>query len=591
MEVFFEYIKEPDELAAACENLAGEKLLGFDTETTELDPFDGEIRLVQFSGGEKTIVIDLYPFREFGSLRDIAELDPLRELLASNSTEKIAHNAKFDAKWVLHHLNVELGGVFDSFLASVIIAAGERERRHNLADVSNFFLGIEVDKSEQVSDWNAEELSMSQIQYAAKDAALMIPLREKLVERLENDGLMNVAKLEFECVVPIAKMELNGIYLDTEMWAKQLEEIKSDQAKKAAELQELLAAGVSQASLFGVPEINLDSPTQINDALINLGVPVENSTSAGRLEPLQEEYPVVKKLLAYRKASKSVSSFGENILEFVNEETGRLHPDFRQIGAPTGRFSCSRPNVQQIPNQPEYRKCFHAPEGKKLVVADYSQIELRILADFSGDESFSKAFAEGADFHAAAASRIFGVDAVDVSSEQRSFAKRLNFGVVYGIGAQRFARMSGVTVRQAEDMLRRYFSTHNGLDEWLRNAANEAVDQGQARTGSGRLAKFRYENGDRAQIAAVKRNGKNLPIQGTSADILKRALRLMHDALKGTSGLIVNTVHDEVVVEVNVEEADEVADKVKAAMITAANEFVRKVPVVVDVAVTDEWLH
>lgn len=589
MEVFFELVSEPGALRKACEKLGQEELLGFDTETTELDPFEGSIRLVQFSAGDQTVVIDLKPFEEIGSLREIPELQPLRDLIAARKPVKIAHNAKFDAKWVAHHLDVEMGGTFDTFLASQIIAAGERERRHNLADVSNFFLGIEVDKSEQVSDWSAEELTQSQIAYAAKDAALMIPLREKLVERLQNDDLMRVAKLEFDCVVPIAIMELNGFYLDQEKWREQLEVVTKEQKEAAAELQGMLAAGVSQASLFGAPEINLDSRNQVTDALINLGVPVPETTRGWELEPLSDKYPVVRKLLAYRSAAKAASSFGENILEFLNPVTGRLHPDFRQIGAPSGRFSCSKPNVQQIPHQEVYRRCFSAPEGMKLIVADYSQIELRILGEYSGDQNFLKAFNGGADFHAAAAAQVFNIEPSAVTPEQRSFAKRLNFGVVYGIGAQRFARLSGVSTGQAENMLRRYFSTHRELDSWLREAGDKAIGEGMARTGSGRLAKFRFDQDDRVQIASTKRYGRNLPIQGTSADILKRAIRLLHDVISGTGAMLVNIVHDEVIVECPAEIADETAKKVEAAMINAAKEYLKVVPVTVDVSVGDAW--
>lgn len=589
MEVYFELISGPEGLSAACSKLSDEEFLGFDTETTELDPFDGKIRLVQFSGKDQTIVIDLRPFEAFGDLRTIAELKPLRELISARKPVKIAHNAKFDAKWVSHHLNAELGGCFDTFLASLLIAAGERERRHNLAEVASFFLGTEVDKTEQVSDWDADELTQSQIQYAAKDAALMIPLREKLVERLKTDGLIEAAKLEFDCVVPIAQMELNGVFLDTGMWSKQLEAVKREQEKVALELQGLLAAGVSQASLFGAPEINLDSHNQVTDALVNLGIPVPDTTRAWELEPLADKYPVVRKLLEYRSVAKSATSFGENILDFVKPETGRIHPDFRQIGAPSGRFSCSKPNVQQIPHQKEYRRCFRAPDGKKLIVADYSQIELRILAEFSKDQNFLGAFRSGVDFHAAAAAQVFNIPAESVTTEQRSFAKRLNFGVVYGIGAQRFAMLSGVSNSQAENILRKYFSTHPALDAWLREAANKAVSDGMARTASGRLAKFRFEHDNREQIASIKRYGKNLPIQGTSADILKRSLRLLHDAIKGSSARLVNIVHDEVIVEVDTRESEEVAGKLENSMLVAAREYLKEVPVVVDVAVTDSW--
>jgi len=589
MEIYFQLIRDAEGLLAACDELKREEFLGFDTETTELDPYDGELRLVQFSSGKNTYVIDLRPFSERGHLRDSAELAPLRDLLAADTPVKIAHNAKFDAKWVRHHLGTEMGGLYDTFLASQLIAAGDQDRRHGLADVAQFFTGTELDKTQQISDWGAAELSQLQIEYAARDAAVMVPLREKMDERLALDGLADVARLEFECIMPIAEMELTGFYLDEPRWREQLEKVKIAQAKAADELQELLSAGVAQASLFGRPEINLDSQAQVTDALRNLGVPVPDTTRAWVLQPLAEQYPVIAKLLEYRGVAKMLGSFGENILEFINPGTRRIHADFRQIGAPTGRFACTNPNLQQIPHEEAYRRCFIAPPGRKLVIADYSQIELRILADFSRDENFIRAFESGADFHSTAASQVFGVKPEDVTADQRSFAKRLNFGVVYGIGASRFAMMTGLSQTEGENTLRRYFTTYRGLDAWLREASEKAVNNRESRTGSNRLVKMRYDDTDPGQKAAVRRNGKNAPIQGTSADILKRALRLLHDSLRGTSGKLVNIVHDEIIVECDAGEAEDVARRLETAMRTAGEEYVKRVPVKVDVMIADEW--
>ena len=918
MEIYFQLITDAEVLRTACEQLKTDDYLGFDTETTALDPYQGEIRLVQLSNGKDTKVIDLKPFAERGDLRTSAELAPLRELLSADKPIKIAHNAKFDAKWVKHHLNVELNGIFDTLLASQLIAAGDQDRRHSLAEVTSYFLGTELDKSEQVSDWSAAELSQSQIEYAARDAATMIPLREKMLEKLKSDQLIRVAKLEFDCVLPIAAMELNGFYLDEARWREQLDKVKIAQEIVAVELQQMLSAGVAQASLFGVAEINLDSQAQVSDALRNLGVPVPATTRGWQLQPLAIDFPVVAKLLEYRGVAKSLSSFGENILEFIKPETGRIHADFRQIGAPTGRFSCvaegtlidvpggripiekiksgdsvycykkngeltvrrvlnvwdngvkdcveikwqssgdgstgsvvvtpdhkirtkykgwqearklkrydklfhlrksvikrknknfrvrlygtdrymeleeqllkreyframssmhihhknenkldnrienlevlsasehtslhssdpkhiavvrlnlekawlnrptverqeenplwksvsrfgllkmlakakgrltfvemdfetfkrkcrkakinikavqsrygangdylndkniltalaesqntciaannlgvgtrrlkticqergitynhavtsvksvgmrgvydleiedehnfianeicvhncSKPNIQQIPHEEEYRRCFRAPDGRKLITADYSQVELRILAEFSGDENFIKAFLSGEDFHTTAAAQVFNVKPEDVTSEQRSFAKRLNFGVVYGIGSQRFALMTGLTQTESENIMRRYFATYRGLDAWLRDAARQVVTNRVARTASGRMSRFRFDEEDRKAVSLAQRNGKNMPIQGTSADILKRALHLLHLEMRGTSAKLVNIVHDEIIVEADAGEAEQIAGKLNKAMCAAGEEYIKKVPVKVDVTISDEW--
>ncbi len=589
MEVYFQFITDAEGLKKACAELQNTGFIGFDTETTELDPYRGDIRLVQLSDGKSTQVIDLKPFAARGDLRTMEELAPLRDLLSDTARIKIAHNAKFDAKWVRHHLGADLNGVFDTFLASQLISAGDQDRRHSLADVTQFFTGVELDKSMQVSDWSAAELSHSQVEYAARDAAIMPQLREKVAERLKNDELEDVAALEFDCVTPIAEMELNGFYLDESRWREQLDKVKIAQVKAADELQDLLSAGVAQASLFGRSEINLDSQAQVTDALMNLGVPVPETTRGWQLQPLAVDNPVVGKLLEYRSVAKSLTSFGENILEFIEPKTGRIHADFRQIGAPTGRFSCSNPNLQQIPHGQEYRRCFTAPEGKKLVIADYSQIELRILAEFSDDENFIKAFVSGQDFHASAASQVFNVKPEDVTDEQRSFAKRLNFGIVYGIGASRFGLMTGLSQMDAENTMRKYFGTFRRLDAYLREAGKRIVDERNVRTGSGRMLRLRFDESDRQQVASSKRYGINMPIQGTSADILKRALRLLHDQMQGTSAKLVNIVHDEIIVECDAVEADTTAKLLEMAMCEAGREYVKKVPVKVDVHTADEW--
>lgn len=589
MEIYFQLVRDAEGLKTACDELSNARFLGFDVETTALDPYKGDLRLVQLSDGTNTKVIDLKAFGGGGSLATDPALAPLREILASNAQTKIAHNAKFDTKWVRHHLGTEVGGVYDTYLASILISAGEGERRHGLADVVQYFLGRTLDKSEQVSDWGADELSHSQVEYAAKDAAIMPEVREKLEERISAADLTEVLRLENECVMPIAEMELNGFYLDRQRWQEQLDRVRVLQKKAGDELQDMLAAGVAQASLFGRTEINLDSQAQVTDALLNLGVPMPNSTRAWELQPLAEQYPVVAKLLEYRGVAKAAQSFGENILEFIEPKTGRIHADFRQIGAPTGRFSCSSPNLQQIPHEAEYRRCFRAPDGRKLVIADYSQIELRILADFSEDRQFIEAFESGRDFHSATAAQVFGIDAADVTPDQRSFAKRLNFGVVYGIGASRFASMTGLTQTEAENTLRKYFATYPRMDEWLRSQARNIITERQTRTKSGRLAKFNFDENDRSSVGAAQRFAKNMPIQGTSADILKRALRFLHDDLRGTSGKLVNIVHDEIIVECDTTEAEMIVEKLGSAMQRAGREYVKKVPVKVDAHIADDW--
>jgi DNA polymerase I-like protein with 3'-5' exonuclease and polymerase domains len=588
----YELIRNADELRKAIEKLANQPVVGLDTETTDLDPYTSRLRLIQLATPDRVYIVDFDHFANGDSQRSDA-LAPLRRLLAAPRPIKIAHNAKFDAKFIKHNLGVDLGGLFDTLLASQLVGAGDIEERHGLETVAGRYLNELVDKTERLSNWNLE-LTSAQLEYAARDAAVLLPLREKLIERLKAESLIRCAQLEFECVMPVVDIELAGFFMHKDRWLEQLSIVEKRRIELAEQLQQVLAEESSQGSLFGGPQredINLDSQQQLTKALNRLGIPVPDSTRNWKLQPLAAEYPVIAKLLEYRTVQKALTSYGTNMIDMINPVTNRLHADFRQIGAPTGRFACTNPNIQQVPHAVEYRRCFSGyPAGRKLVIADYSQIELRILAEFSGDRGFIEAFNCGADLHRVTAAQVFNAALDQVTKEQRDFAKRLNFGVVYGIGAQRFALMTGLSVSDAENVLRRYFGTYRELDTYLRDAANRAVSERQARTASGRLVRFRYDENDRQQISMTQRNGKNTPIQGTSADILKRALRLLKDELAETNAQIVNIIHDEIVVETDADEAPDVAAKVERIMCAAGQEYLKTVPVKVETEIADEWV-
>jgi DNA polymerase-1 len=588
----YEVIKSPEDLRRAIEKLSTQPAIGLDTETTDLDPFTSRLRLIQLALPDKVYIVDLDAFGN-GGLDVREELTSLRRLLETQRPIKIAHNAKFDAKFIKHNLGVDLGGLFDTLLASQLVGAGDFEERHGLEAVAGRYLNEAVDKTERLSNWDFE-LSEAQLEYAARDAAVLLPLREKLIERLKAASLVKVAQLEFECVSTVVDIELAGFFMHKDRWLDQLGIVEKRRAELAEQLQQVLAEESSQGSLFGGPQredINLDSHQQLTQALNRLGIPVPDSTRNWKMQPLAAQYPIIGTLLEYRTVQKALTSYGENMIELINPVTKRLHADFRQIGAPTGRFACTNPNIQQVPHAVEYRRCFSGyPETRKLVIADYSQIELRILAEFSGDKGFIDAFNSGADLHRVTASQVFGASLDQVTKEQRDFAKRLNFGVVYGIGAQRFALMTGLSTSEAENVLKRYFGTYGQLDSYLRDAANRAVNDRQARTASGRLVRFRYDEKDRQQISMTQRNGKNTPIQGTSADILKRALKLLKDELKNSSAKIVNIIHDEVVVEADASEADLVAAKVERVMVAAGEEYLKTVPVKVETEIAEEWV-
>jgi DNA polymerase I-like protein with 3'-5' exonuclease and polymerase domains len=588
----YELIRTADELRNAIETIEKQLVVGLDTETTDLDPYTSRLRLIQLATPDRVYIVDFDRFSD-GDTRRSDALAPLRRLLAAPRPIKIAHNAKFDAKFIKYNLGVDLGGLFDTLLASQLVGAGDIEERHGLETVAGRYLNELVDKTERLSNWDLE-LTTAQLEYAARDAAVLLPLREKLIERLKSESLVRCAQLEFECVMPVVDIELAGFFMHKDRWLEQLGIVEKRRAELAEQLQEVLAEESSQGSLFGGPQredINLDSQQQLTKALNRLGIPVPESTRNWKLQPLAAQYPVIATLLEYRTVQKALTSYGTNMIEMINPVTKRLHADFRQIGAPTGRFACTNPNIQQVPHAVEYRRCFSGyPEERKLIIADYSQIELRILAEFSGDRGFIDAFHSGADLHRVTASQVFNASLDQVTKEQRDFAKRLNFGVVYGIGAQRFALMTGLSVSEGENVLRRYFTTYRELDTYLRDAANRAVAERQARTGSGRLVRFRYDENDRQQISMTQRNGKNTPIQGTSADILKRALRLLKDELAGTNAQIVNIIHDEIVVEADADEAQDVAAKVERIMCAAGQEYLKTVPVKVETEIANEWV-
>jgi len=588
----YQVIRSAEDLRRAVETLSSQPALGLDTETTDLDPFTSRLRLIQLAAPDKVFIVDLDAFRN-GDSTDLEALTPLRRLLESPRPIKIAHNSKFDAKFIKHNLGVDLVGLFDTLLASQLVSAGDIEERHGLEAVANRYLNEVVDKTERLSNWDFE-LSEAQLEYAARDAAVLLPLREKLIERLKSESLVKVAQLEFECVMTVVDIELSGFFMHKDLWLEQLGVVEKRREELAEQLQEVLAEESSQGSLFGGPQrddINLDSHQQLTQALNRLGIPVPDSTRNWKMQPLAAQYPIIATLLEYRTVQKALTSYGENMIELINPVTRRLHADFRQIGAPTGRFACTNPNIQQVPHAVEYRRCFTGyPEGRKLVIADYSQIELRILAEFSGDQGFINAFNSGADLHRVTASQVFNTSLDQVTKEQRDFAKRLNFGVVYGIGAQRFALMTGLSTSEADNVLKRYFSTYRQLDTYLREAADRAVNDRHARTASGRLVRFRYDENDRQQISMTQRNGKNTPIQGTSADILKRALKLLREELKDTSAKIVNIIHDEVVVEVDADEAEAIASTVENVMVAAGTEYLKTVPVKVETEIAREWV-
>jgi DNA polymerase I-like protein with 3'-5' exonuclease and polymerase domains len=401
--------------------------------------------------------------------------------------------------------------------------------------------------------------------------------------------LLDTAELEFDCVAAIADMELTGMLLDEKHWRAIVEDTEKKSLSIATTLRQALDPVDVQMSLFGESTINLDSPSQVQEALRKLGIPVSDTRSS-HLQHLAKEFPILYQLLEYRSLQKALSAYGLGILKFIHPITGRIHANFLQIGTPTGRLSCHEPNLQQIPASKEYRNCFIASPGNRLIIADYSQIELRVLADWSKDTVLTKAFHSGADLHCITASQMFGASLSEVTTEQRSAAKQLNYGIIYGMGAQGLANRIDRPISEAEKLIERYFRTYSGVACWLNQAGKEALVNKQTRSRLGRLMYIDFDLTDSASLSAAVRLGKNMPIQATSADISKRAMTILHHSLTNTSAKLINNVHDELVLEVSSSEAEEIAKQVEKEMMTAGQEFIHNVPVVVDVKVADAWV-
>ena len=568
--------------------MSGAPFIGLDTETTGLDPHTARLRLLQLATPTHSFIVDVFQ-------TPVVALQPLLALLTAPQPIKVAHNAKFEAKFLLKHCGIILNGIFDTYLASQLIAAGDESVRHSLASVAQRWLGYSLDKEEQRSDWSSSTLSESQLDYAARDAQVLLPLQARLQDKLVELDLTRVAQIEFDAVLSLAAMEIAGVYLDAVQWRALIEEVRGKHEIIGDALRSELAATASQQSLFDEPPaLNLDSPAQLQAALNqHLGLEL-NGTREWQLQKLVPQYPLLTQVLEYRHLSKSLSSYGENILEHINKATGRIHAEFRQLGTPTGRITATQPSLQQIRHDVAYRSCFTAPAGRKLITADYSQIEMRILADFANDEALLQAFISGADLHRLTYAQMHDLKLEDVTPQQREAAKHLNYGLVYGMGAEGLASQINSSVKEAELLIEKYFSAYAGVARWLRAAADTATREGRSRTASGRLWVYRLDPRDpetgRQQFGALQRVGKNTPIQGSASDIFKRAMTLVHAALLPHDAFIVNSIHDEIVVECAAAIAEETKALVVEAMTAAGREFLQRVPVVVEAMIGNAWL-
>ena len=573
----YKLITTASNLAEIAKTLEADEVIGVDVETTGLSPRDGRVRLLQLATPDKTFVVDVFETGDLAPLKEVLEDGPVKTL----------HNAKFDYAFLEVEHGITLSPIFDTMLAAQLLSGGNYEVSYTLEAVAERYTDIELDKSARKEDWSGELLE-AQIEYAARDAAVLLPLRERLREKLEGEKLVRVSEIEFGAVATIAEMELAGLKLDIARW-KELEiaiRKRRDEAAVALEAYFPEPEGVLPLEGLG-PRLNLNSPKQITDAFRSLGIDLPD-TKVWTL--LKVDHPAAKALLEYRELQKKLGTYLETYPNFIHPKTGRIHANFLQCRVPTGRLACTNPNIQQIPHEDEFRSCFVAEQGNTLVIADYSQIELRILAEVSEDPVFVRAFREGIDLHRMTAATMYGVAREEVTREQRSAAKRINFGLMYGRGPKSLSAQLGTDEERARGLIDEYFANYPKVRRYLQGTASRAMKTGTLRTLSGRVRKFGDTSGlGSMERGAMRREAMNYPIQGASADIAKLALSYIREELEGLDARLINSIHDEFVVECAEEVAPEVAEHTRAGMIRAGEEILEKVPVEVEVAISSEW--
>ncbi|MEM7495442.1 MAG: DNA polymerase A family protein [Myxococcota bacterium] len=435
------------------------------------------------------------------------------------------------------------------------------------------------------------------LQHAARgvDEAVQLARRQRdclgdLLPRLTQHKLRRVARLECLVLRAFASMEHRGFPIDQARWRQALRQTQTD---LAASRQEVLAhtGNQSEQDLFGHHQVNLDDGRQVKlllQQVLGNSIPNTNQETLRKLD-----HPMAKALLRYRELAKLSQTYGENFLQFIDPRTDRIHACFEPLGTATGRAACHSPNLQNLPNRVEFRRCIH-PEGDRvLVTADYASCELRIMADLCGDPNFLRAFEEGRDLHSEVATRLFGVPVdKENNSHLRKQAKTITFGLLYGMGTSALARRLNIPPRQADDLMHRYFAAHPRLKAYLDHSVQQALQRGFARTTLGRRLPLDQEQDghDRARFSRIARN---MPIQGTGADMLKLAMARLHERLarEFPSAGLVNTVHDELVVECANEHATGVAALVKREMEGAEQTLLPNVKPQVDVHVGRHWEH
>ena len=588
------------QFAALLDKLAQAEKIGIDTETTSLDAMNASLVgiSIAFQAGEAVYIPVGHSLTAAPEQLDLQYvLDRLKPHLENPALKKIGQNLKYD-QHVFANCGIALNGIVgDAMLASYII---ESHLGHGLDELSGRWLGLETITYESLCGKGAKQIGFADVaigpatEYAAQDADFALRLEAHLRAQMDDKQLEMYEKMELPVAQVLFEMERVGVQIDRAELARQSAELGAELVKLE---QEAYAAA-------GQP-FNLNSPKQLQEILFDkMGIPTKGlkktakggiSTNEDVLEQLAPDYPLPKIILKNRSLAKLKSTYTDKLPEMISPRDKRVHTTYAQAVAITGRLAGNNPNLQNIPIRTEegrkVRRAFTAPPGSVIVSADYSQIELRIMAHLSGDKTLIAAFQNGEDVHRRTAAEVFGIAPENVSSEQRRYAKTINFGLIYGMGQYGLAKSLGIDNLSAKNFIDRYFARYPGVAEYMQRARECAAGQGYVETLFGRrlyLPDIRHTNANiraRAERAAI-----NAPMQGTASDLIKRAMidvsRWLSDDLLQSK--LIMQVHDELVLEVPEAELDLVKEKLPQ-MMAAVDDGMLDVPLAAEVGAGMNW--
>lgn len=581
-----EFITENFRAEKIAKELKEKKIISLDTETTALDPYIARLLMLQLSDGKNAYVFDARK----------VDINIFKDILEDPKILKIIQNACFDLKILKVRRDITIQNMYDTMLAEQIINAGIT-KRSNLKLLVNNYLGYSLDKEirDTFADFNInQEFNKQQIHYASDDVAVLSEIYKKQVAILKRENLVSTAKLEFDAVPAIAEMEMYGVKIDEDKWREILKETRVSRDCKLAEIRDILEPLVEQPDMFGYVPVNTNSPKQMVDYFNKLRIDIAD-TSEETLKNI--EHPLAGMLLEYREYEKILTSYGEELLAKANPITGRIHPHYQQLGASSGRFSCSKPNLQQIPADNIYRNCFISRAGFLISTADYSQQELRIAASASKDPVFMDMFFQKMEVHSRTAEFIHGIPWQEINKarkdenhpkhkeykKMRNVAKSVSFLSLYGGQAFGLSRRLGISDREAQKVLDSFFAPIPKLKAFMDKVANQAVLNKYVENLGGRKRYFTLPQPSDPEFNKMKgriqRISVNHIIQSSAADMMKKALAEFHKIYRDNKNVnLMLTVHDEIVTEHPEEDTEEVTANLHKVMDDAFNMYCENVP-------------